>query len=76
MVQLSTLTSNTLANLKAGGIDGYILSVYHFDTTDLLLNYFSPKLFIKKSFKHKNEVIKALTHTMALEEVMIMKRNF
>ena len=45
-------------------------------TTDLLLNYFSPKLFIKNSFKHKDEAIKALTHAMALEEVIDNEEEF
>ncbi|TRZ40042.1 PRD domain-containing protein [Niallia circulans] len=45
-------------------------------TTDLLLNYFSPKLFIKKSFKHKDEAIKALTHAMALEAVIDNEEDF
>ncbi len=45
-------------------------------TTDLLLNYFSPKLFIKKSFKHKDEAIKALTHAMALEKVIDNEEEF
>ncbi|MFP7473415.1 BglG family transcription antiterminator [Niallia taxi] len=45
-------------------------------TTDLLLNYFSPKLFIKKTFKHKDEAIKALTSAMALEKVIDNEQEF
>lgn len=44
--------------------------------SDLLLKYFSPRLFIKKSFKDKDEAICMLAHAMAEEDVIDNEREF
>ncbi len=45
-------------------------------TTDLLLKYFSPTFFFKKSFKNKEEAIKILTKAMAEEKVIDDEAEF
>ncbi|MDQ0206370.1 BglG family transcription antiterminator [Alkalicoccobacillus murimartini] len=45
-------------------------------TTDLLLKYFSPTLFFKRSFKNKEDAIKTLTQAMAEEKVIENEEEF
>ncbi|MFK3938672.1 BglG family transcription antiterminator [Alkalihalobacillus sp. NPDC078783] len=46
------------------------------DTQDLLLKYFSPKLFFKQSFKTKEEAIRVLTEAMEKEKVIQHQTEF
>lgn len=45
-------------------------------TTELLLKYFSPRLFFKKSFINKDEAIEMLTHAMAQEKIVENEEEF